>query len=145
MDSGQEVLHWMNHAYEAAEQGNPEKTFYCWEQAWKKAGPNEKRYLDTVERRTLMNQAYEKSARNSLYHAGGIRAQELFESSKPASFSLHEQRRNKHVHEWTTSMERAYEHALECNHHTLRMCILEERTKRPLKQFWRTRLKQLFY
>ena len=142
MNSGQEVIAWMNKAYEYAEQGKPESTFYAWEQAWKAAEPNEQNYLNTVERRPLLNQAYEVSARSCLHQAAGIREQELRESTNPAPFALHEARRNSRVHEWNVCIERAGDHALECNHRTLRRCIHEERTERPLKLFWRTRIKK---
>ena len=142
MQSGQEVLRWMTKAYECAEQGDPEETFYCWERAYKAAGPAEKVWLETKERRPLVNSAYEVSARHHLHHAQRVYNVEMADSLQKVPFPLYELRRLQRVEEWNTALTQARDHALEIPHQPLLVCIAEAR-KHPLRPLWRSRIKKL--
>jgi hypothetical protein len=142
-ENGQLVLSWMNRAYVAAEHGDPESTFYAWEQAFKHAGHNEQNYLDTVERRPLVHRAYEQRARASLHQACALYDQEQVDTLRKLPFYIHEFRRTTRVQEWERLLTQARDDALEIPHQPLLTCIQEARAI-PLRLFWRSRIKQVF-
>ncbi len=139
----QAVIHWMNEAYAYAAQGNPEATFESWKRAYDAAEQNEQKWLDEVERRRILDEAYETSARSCLQTAVGLYDRELWESTKDIPFHVHEHRRNQRVVEWEHLINRAYGHAYEISHRALITGIQEVRTK-PLRPLWRSRMKQVW-